>query len=226
MLALGIILGLLPGFAWLFFYLQEDLHPEPKRLIALTFIVGAAAAVVAVLLEFFTNQNLLRIGIASLSPLGIVLFAFIEEIVKFFSVYLVVHKHPAFNEPVDAMVYMVVASLGFATLENLGVVNTSVSQAAFLTDIFQITSLRFIGATLLHTLTAGIIGYYWAISIREFGAKRFITLGILLATALHALFNYLILKVGPGNLIYVTALLLLIGFFVLNDFEKLKRRAI
>ena len=42
-----IILGLLPGFAWLLFYLKEDLHPEPKKMLAKVFLVGALSAIAA-----------------------------------------------------------------------------------------------------------------------------------------------------------------------------------
>jgi len=40
MLYIFILLGLLPSFAWLFFFLKEDTHPEPKKMIALVFFLG------------------------------------------------------------------------------------------------------------------------------------------------------------------------------------------
>ena len=46
--------------------------------------------------------------------------------------------------------------------------------------------------------------------------------GFLYAAVLHAVFNYLILNFG--NITYTVVLLLIIGFFVLNDFDKLKMR--
>ena len=47
-----------------------------------------------------------------------------------------------------------------------------------------------------------------------------ILLGLAIATVLHACFNYLILNFG--NIAYSLVFLVLVGFFVLNDFEKLK----
>ena len=42
-----IVLGLLPGFAWLIFFLKEDIHPEPKKMIAKVFFVGAVFTFIA-----------------------------------------------------------------------------------------------------------------------------------------------------------------------------------
>lgn len=223
----GIILGLLPGFAWLLFYLREDLHPEPKRLIVLTFLSGIAFGFYALFVENFLSNVFLREGFfgASSVILPVLMLAVVEEVFKFGAAYFIVYKNKAFNEPVDAMVYTVIAALGFATLENLGALNFSDgAQTAMFGHIFQVASLRFVGATLLHSLTSAIAGYYWAISIRDFGAKRYLFFGLLIASGLHAIFNYLIIKVG--TMVYPLLLVLVVGFFVINDFEKLKRRTV
>lgn len=225
MTILAIILGFLPGLAWLFFYLQEDIHPEPKKLIFLTFIMGAVSAVFALGVEISLKPALGGIGMEKLTLSSLVVLALIEELLKFGAAYFSVHKNPAFDEPVDAMIYMVIAALGFATVENLGAVTSgSPSQTAILSDAFTTTSLRFVGATLLHSLTSALIGYYWALGIREFKTKKYILFGLLLASGLHSVFNYLI--IAYGNVLYTAVFLVLVGFFVLNDFEKLKRRII
>jgi RsiW-degrading membrane proteinase PrsW (M82 family) len=225
MLTLNIILGLLPGFAWLLFYLEEDLHPEPKRLIAKTFIMGAAFAFFALWAEVIFTSALKSVGIEKLAIPALLGLALIEEFLKFGAAYLSIHKSPAFDEPTDAMIYMVTAALGFATVENLGAIGSlAPSQMALLNDVFATTSLRFVGATLLHSLTSAVLGYWWAIGIRDFGAKKYITLGIVAAMVLHAIFNYLIISMG--NVIYTVVFLAVVGFFVLSDFEKLKRKAL
>jgi len=223
--AVTIFLSLLPGFAWLLFYLHEDLHPEPRRLILMTFIVGMAFAFFAIAAELFLNPLLQGIGIMKLSVISLLVLGFVEEFCKFNAAHLVVHHNPAFDEPVDAMIYMVVASLGFATLENIGAVgNLQNTQTALLSSVFQVASLRFVGATLLHSLTSALVGYFWAIGIRDIQPKRFLAIGLLIATVLHAAFNYLI--INYGNVIYTVVFLAVIGFFVLSDFEALKRRAL
>lgn len=239
-----IVLGLIPGFAWLFFYLQEDVHPEPKRLIARTFIFGAASALVALAAEL----ALIKLGpVVRIDEylkahdyvvdwrilLSILIAAFIEEAVKFGGAYYSVHKERAFDEPIDAMIYMVVASLGFATLENVGSVAGMIpGNGQFFAqfgEIFRTASFRFVGATLLHTITSGIIGYYWARSIRAFGAKHYLWFGIGLATVLHALFNTIIMVYcceRDIQILYPVAFVVAIGFFALTKFEELKRESV
>ena len=151
--------------------------------------------------------------------------AFIEEFVKFGAAYFAVHKSASFDEPIDAMIYMVAAALGFATIESLGAVGDSVSngQTALLANLLTTTSLRFVGATLLHSLASGIVGYHWADGIRRLKPAKYILEGPAIATVLHATFNYLIIKNGPTGLAIL--FLMFVAFFVLNDFEKLKKAA-
>lgn len=220
-----VLLGFLPSFAWLFFFLREDEHREPKKLIALAFVMGAAFAFLALFAEVFLNSLIPGAGIAKFSVLGLFVFALTEEFLKFAAAYMSVKKNPAFDEPVDAMIYMVVAALGFATIENLGAVSGGIpGQGALLANIFATASMRFVGATLLHALTSAIVGYYWAISIRSFGAKRPLLWGFFLAALLHTIFNYLIIVMGSA--IYTLVFLVAAAFFVLGDFEKLKGKIV
>ncbi len=211
---LPIILGLIPSFAWLIFYLEEDPHPEPKKLIFETFLAGALSTFLVLGAQSFFNGQLISMGIAQYSILSFLVLGAIEEIFKFYAARLVIEDHEKdFDEPVDAMVYLIVAALGFAAVENVAAVFNAKEIA------LETTTLRFIGATLLHTVSSGLLGYYWARSIIE---KRRIVLfaGIISATLLHTIFNYLIIRFEPA--IIPTAFLIISALFILYDFEKLK----
>ena len=211
---LPIILGLLPSFAWLIFYLEEDQHPEPKKLIFETFLAGALSTFLVLGAQSFSNSQLLSNGVAQYSILSFLVLGGIEEIFKFYAARLVLEDHEKdFDEPVDAMIYPIVAALGFAAVENIAAVFNSKE------ILFETTTLRFIGATLLHTISSGLLGYYWARSIME--NKRWLLFaGIIAATLLHATFNYLIIRFEPA--IIPTAFLVISALFILYDFEKLK----
>lgn len=224
MLVIALVFGLLPGFAWLVFYLGEATHAEPKRLIAFTFIVGMAFGFFTVAIENIFTSWATGIGIQELSLLSLFGLAAIEEIMKFAAGYFAVNRNPEFNEPMDAMIYMIVAALGFATLENIGAIANISPQTALIPMVFETVSVRFVGATLLHTLTSGIVGYYWALGIVNGTVKRYLAIGLVIAAVLHATFNYLILIYG--NVTYSVIFLIIVGFFVLNDFEKLKAKPI
>lgn len=228
------LLGLLPGFAWLFFYLKEDLHPEPKKLIALTFLMGALFGVFAFFAETGINClfNLSRgaactahaeTGILRNAPVFILLFAAIEELAKFGGALSAVRKHPAFNEPVDAMIYMAVSALGFATLENVGSL-TQPFTSPFFDAPLTVLSVRFAGATALHALASALVGYYWAVGIRRFRSRWPIAKGLILATLLHAFFNYLTMEFG--FLVFPAVFLIIVSFFIFTDFDTLRGKAV
>jgi len=112
---------------------------------------------------------------------------------------------------------MVAASLGFATVENVATVLRATSAPELLT-------LRFIGATLLHALASGIVGYYWSRGIVLKRVRAFVVYGILIASVFHTIFNYLMVAWGPS--LRVTGLLILLAFAVLRDFEELKKPSV
>lgn len=209
-----LILGLLPAFAWLIFYLKEDPRPEPKSLIIEIFLAGAVSTFIVFSVQTFFNNWAEPRGISQYSLISLLVLAGIEEIFKFSAARLVVGKHPRdFDEPVDAMIYLIVAALGFAAVENVAAAMKAKELA------METTTLRFIGATLLHTLSSGLIGYYWALSIIKKKAKILFT-GFALAILLHTVFNYLILSYEP--VIVPTVFLMVAALFILYDFEKLK----
>lgn len=222
-LVLAFTFGLLPGFAWLIFYFTEEPHPEPKRLIVLTFFAGIAFGFFTIVIERFFAGGLAQIGVDELSILSLLGLALIEEVMKFGAAYFSVNKSPLLDAPVERMLYMIVAAMGFATLENIGAITNVapvLAGTALVGTFFETASLRFVGATLLHSLTSGIVGYHWALGIARKKVAKNLAIGFLFATVLHAAFNYLILRFG--NVSYTILFLLVVGFFVLNDFEKLK----
>lgn len=248
MFFLALIFGIIPGLFWLYFYLQEDTNPEPKRLIFKAFLFGIIGACMALGVQLLIVDNFPSLSLDSLLfnnqsqfidigwiIITLLIMAFIEELFKFGSAFFSIHKNREFDEPIDAMIYSLTASIGFATLENIGVllepleklstIQNTAMQGVVITNALAMLSFRFVGATLLHALMGAIIGYFWALSIREFGKKSLILKGIIYATLLHAVFNYLILVYG-GTYMEPILFLLVLGFFVLNDFDKLKNKKI
>ncbi len=213
-----IALGVMPSLVWIFFYLQEDINPEPKRMLLFVFSAGAIATFFVVGVENYFSRVILPPSVSPYDTLSLFGLAFIEEVFKFFIVFLAIRKSRDFDEPVDAMIYMITGALGFAAVENIGVIFNS--QQVIMSGALEITILRFIGATLLHSLTAGFVGYYWAVGILRRRVWRYIALGLLGGTILHTIFNYLILRFDPE--IYPTLFLAVFAFFILGDFEKLR----
>ena len=151
--------------------------------------------------------------------------AFVEEVVKFYAVRLTVLNDPEFDEPIDAMVYMMAAALGFAAIENTLIVFQTHPEGVAVTTNTLI--LRFIGATLLHALSSGLLGYFLAISwFFQHHRKKLIFIGLFMATIFHFTFNIIIFAFEKqvSALLYTTSLLLGMAFLISILFDRLKSR--
>ncbi|MDP3953439.1 MAG: PrsW family glutamic-type intramembrane protease [bacterium] len=207
----SIILGLVAPLFWLGFFLVEDReHPEPKLMILVVFLGGVLAAFLALAPEIYLTAELPQTGFPYQSKL-LIPFAFIEELSKFIVVYLIIKYSKYFDEKVDAMIYMIVAALGFAAIENI----FNLFNVLELHEVIQITVVRGIGATLLHAIASGLFAFYWM------RGKPFT--GLFSATALHFIFNYLILRIEGDAKIYATLILVVAAFFLFRDFEIIKK---
>lgn len=217
------VLALFPTIIWLGFFLREDSRPEPARLLIKTFLFGALVSIPVLGFQMFAEK--LFEGYVSNFFITAVVLALFEEVFKFLGAYVAIHKAPEFDEPVDPMIYMIVAGLGFATIENMFVVASVVLQYQYtfaLTVVGSAMVLRFIGATLLHTLASAIIGYFWAKGIVVGKIKKFVFWGVIIATIIHGAFNTLVFNFQEINFLVPTLFLIGVSFFVFRDFEKLK----
>ncbi|MCX6702584.1 MAG: PrsW family glutamic-type intramembrane protease [Candidatus Wolfebacteria bacterium] len=188
------LIAFIPSFAWLLFFLKE------------------------------VKDQLGNFGISQRDFLCVLLFAAAEEILKFALVYMVIRRSKYFDEPVDAMIYMIAGALGFALVENVAIL----LQTTILLQAVGVITMRFVGATLLHALCSGLVGYYWAKSVQRsptplMRIKNFklVIFGLISASVLHAIFNYLIISMGDV-LIYPTIFLIIISLLIFWDFERIK----
>ncbi len=226
-IVLLVVLGLIPSFVWLFYYLKQDTHPEPKSLLAKVFIMGILFAPVVALLQWIFVEIASGLYGAGYKPdTSFFLWAAaVEEVVKLMAVRVAVLKNAEFDEPTDAMIYMVTAALGFAAIENvLVLINVIPNGHGYAMGVL---ALRFIGATFLHALAAAITGYFLAISwFFKRHAIKLVLVGLTIATGVHFLFNML-LKLFQNNmtaLIYSTGLLLTVAYVVARLFSETRKR--
>lgn len=212
--------GLIPTLLWLWFWLKEDrCHPEPMILILGSFLAGMIAVPLVIPLER-------AVATVTSGTLMVVLWAMIEEAMKFLAAYVVVLRNKEMNEPVDAVIYMITVALGFAALENALFLLSPLGNG-LITETLLTGNLRFLGATILHTLASATIGIFIALAFYRGHAWRdgAAVIGLILATSLHALFNFSIIsQSGKSEGILTAFLSIWIGVIVLILlFEKIKR---
>ncbi|MDD5568934.1 MAG: PrsW family glutamic-type intramembrane protease [Candidatus Pacebacteria bacterium] len=196
-LLLYFFLAVLPGTIWLSFFLQKDKLPEPKMKVLEIFFYGILATIPAVLAE----KALLE-GIGSLPVMDpavalnlryIIGVALPEEFFKYIIVAFFVLRRSCMDEPVDIPLYMIISALGFATAENILLFSDSTRTFGMILEPFGLSLVRFLGATLLHALCSGIIGYFIALSYHKLKQKwLFILSGFGIGIILHGLFDFYI----------------------------------
>lgn len=189
--------GVLPALIWLFFWLMEDrCEPEPKRYILLSFLFGMVAVVPALYFEQLASTMLpMSVGL-------LLAWAFIEESVKFGAAYFGALRSSAFDEPIDAVMYLATAALGFSAAENILFLWRPLVEHEYLRSIVM-GDLRFMGASLLHIVTSVTIGLALALTYYKPRATRFlyVLLGVILAITLHTIFNFFIIQ-GTSEIVW------------------------
>ena len=226
----ALVLGIVPPLFWLWFWLKEDANPEPRGEIAVVFLAGMGGVIVAILLEnsVFSANNSLRqfwgYGSGAFQLINVLGFAFIEEIVKVAAAFFTALKSKYFDEPVDAMVYMVVAALGFAALENVLFVADSLRGGLY--QSITVTSFRFVNAILLHIAASALVGAGFAFTFFHKERRVFeLVLGVFLATLLHSLYNFFIINGvwNPATELWSTVLVVLGAGTALLLFERARK---
>lgn len=224
-IGIALLGGLLPAFIWLWFWLKEDSdNPEPKGLLLLTFLGGMLAVFAVLPLQRFTGD------IFYSDKVILVVWAALEEFVKYFFVAIIALRTKHCDEPIDYAIYMITGALGFAALENtlflLDPVSLQDSVVSLLTG-----NLRFIGSMVLHVLASGIIGMTIGFAYYKNFATKEISLffGILLAIGLHSLFNYFIISTTHGvftvfSVLWTVTMLFIFMFEILRRLSGRKYR--
>jgi len=220
-------LGILPIVLWLVFFLWQDiLKPEPLKWLMILFGLGILITPLVWYGEGL-YLKLLRVDLnVSLSVFNIILvyggIAIIEELTKFFSAYFILKKNKHFDEAIDAMIYLIVLALGFGLVENILAASQEIVEGGILLPVLQTMSLRFVGANLLHALSSGIIGFFWALSLLK-KKKSYLYWGLILGIVLHFFFNLVIIRFGGTAVFLISLGLFLVTIGLLWAFDLLKK---
>ncbi|MFA6341001.1 MAG: PrsW family glutamic-type intramembrane protease [Candidatus Paceibacterota bacterium] len=234
--------GIVPAVIWLFFWTREDKeNPEPRNMIALAFVGGAVAVLFSLLFEKLVFdidfQSLLSSSpivpwiekLAALKNVDfgkfilIIIFApIIEETLKFISAFIFVLRSKDDDEPIDPIIYMITTALGFAALENVLFLIEPISSNDIGLSIVN-GNMRFIGATLLHTISSASIGIFIGFHFFNSRLRRifWIIFGVLFAIILHSGFNFFMLGSSDGYSISLEIIWFAV-IMVLLAFERIK----
>lgn len=182
-------------------------------MLAATFLGGSIVVIVAIFVERYIGLNVATGGfVTALKDISggmiaftekemlYILWAAVEEILKFVAVAAIALRSLSNDEPIDAVIYSVTVALGFAALENLLFVFGPLANGHVGVGVMT-GSMRFIGATIVHTVCSGLVGFF--IGFAFYRSRTFkvtaALMGLILASALHAAFNLSIINSAPGD---------------------------
>lgn len=194
-----------PALLWLaYFYVQDRHEPEPKHYVFGVFLLGGF---VAGPLSTFIVGDVMSIGDAtSLDRFGSdrLLRAFLvvgmaQELCKYAVVRYTIYLSPEFDEPMDGIIYMTAAGIGFATFENVHFFQRLDGEVLLTT-----AAGHAVITTLAHACFAGVLGY--ALGRAKFSSatapRRGVTLfvGLVVAVALNGQFELLTSVIQSGGM--------------------------
>lgn len=217
--AVGPIAG--GALLWIqYFDLKDRLAPEPRRLLALGFVLGILAAGLG-----WVGYNLLPfLGLPGAPPadgaqlVGFCLFIVgpLEEGAKLALAWAVLFRMRQFDEPIDGLIYAAIVAIGFAAAENF-------FYAPTLEWWEQVA--RAFASPLIHSLFSAIWGFAAGFALlrgwRGWRRLGFILAAWLVASLLHGLYDAALLTLNAPWL--ASGLALVIWVFVIGYSRRLIR---
>lgn len=213
-----IIASLAPVAVLLWYFDRLDKkQKESRRFLWTIFLWGVFVTFIAGGVEYFLESNVIGFFTDPLMQILVISFVFTaatEEGLKYWVVKKKVYDHPAFNEYYDGIIYAVVASLGFAALENIFYV---------LEGGIYIAVIRALLAVPAHALFGAMMGYYIGLARFEKDkqlSRKLRMKGLLTAIFFHGLYDFLLLT-SSALALFVIPMILGMYIFVRRKIKYL-----
>lgn len=179
-----------PSFLLVWYFQVRDLRPERARVIWATFGLGFLLLLPLLLFCSPLAGVFEKVESPYLRALGesFLLAAIPEELLKFLVVALFAMRLRDFDEPMDGVVYAGIASLGFATFENMFYLSDPNEGGWSLALARALTSIP------AHASFGAVMGYFVGKSKFSFPKKPwFLVPALLIPIVLHGFYNFPIL---------------------------------
>ncbi|MBP1656117.1 MAG: hypothetical protein H6Q31_718 [Bacteroidetes bacterium] len=209
LISLLAVSAIVPSALLVWYFHARDVYPEPPRVLWTTFGIGVLSVLPVLAIGLPLQAATSSISDPLMASLLSALFvaAVLEELAKLSVLVGYNMRQKAFDEPMDGIVYGVVASLGFATLENVlfvfeGGLSVALSRA--------------FSAVPLHAFVGAIMGYYVGQAYFNPGRRlRIILTGYGIAVLLHALYDFPLMAMAEVEDVRIALALALVTLLVL-----------
>lgn len=155
----AIPLALIPAILWLIYFYRRDIHePEPTHYVVGVFLLGA---LIGAPLSTYVTDALFKVPAWGVLPrwgvteavAAFLIIAPVQEVSKYLVVRYTIYLSSEFDEPMDGIVYMTAAGLGFATALNIQQM-TRAPQVELTT-----AAINAVTVTLAQASLSGVVGY-------------------------------------------------------------------
>lgn len=216
-----IIVSIIPAIVLLWYFNKQDKGlKEPRKLMWKIFAWGVMAAVFAVIIELNVEDLFRYLGINPIRTFWLYIFltafvtaAFVEEALKLWVVKTHAYNNKNFNEVMDGITYTIIASLGFATFENIFYV---------LDGGLGIGIMRAVISVPAHALFSGIMGFYLGkakFAKTQGQTTKLILIGFAYGVFYHGLFNFLLFT-QTALMFLVLPLLVVMGLHLKSKIKQ------
>lgn len=218
------IYSILPVLVIFYYVYKRHKFPEPPRIVLITFLLGISTTfplgILIIAVEGFAET--LNLGLESSNFFtSFIRAAFLEETMKFFVIIFYCLHLSHFDEPMDALVYGVAASLGFAVIENWEyVIGASKDGVEYAKDVALIRSFT---AIPLHALAGVFMGFFLMDAVfQKRNRKFFLFLALFFPVCLHGLYDLILFSESISDYyIYILlAIFVIRAFFVFSKERK------
>ncbi|WP_455539580.1 PrsW family intramembrane metalloprotease [Terrisporobacter sp.] len=186
-----LILALLPVGLFLgWVYYKDRYEKEPIAKLFQYFLMGVLVSIVAIFMEIYlSNLNKLS-GVESNIYTSFIVAAFTEEGLKSIILIPILLREKDFNEKLDGVIYSVILSLGFATIENIIYLTRESLDLSF-----ELGITRGLISIPSHIMFAITMGYY--ISKYKFARynrkSKYLFYTIIIPILLHGVFDFILM---------------------------------
>jgi len=187
-------LAIAPGVGIsLYIFFKDKYNQEPKLKLFVCFLLGCLSCVPAVILSLTGRaivEGLITKSILSTAIMAFVVVGLSEEFSKSLMVRYYAYPKKTFDEPFDGIVYCVMVSMGFATLENvLYVMQNGLGNAI----------ARMFTSVPAHATFGVIMGYYMGkAKFEPARSKELIQKGLFSAAFVHGLYDFFLFLGSEG----------------------------
>ncbi len=195
----------------IYIYIKDKYEKESKRILLLTFLLGAILSIVitTILYLFFDlflplpdDYSIWQQFVKAFFVVGL-----IEEFSKYIMVRYYAQPRKDFNEPFDGIIYAVMVSMGFAFVENIFYV---------IEGGMEVAILRAFTAIPAHASFAVLMGYFMGKAKFSNNRMKLNLIGLSLAVLFHGAYDFfLFINFIPG--ISIGAFISLILGIVLSN---------